>query len=84
MTTTAASTVLALRAAEGVVCSGGTVSVTCYPGHPEGKEEEEEALAYASCLEQREWSVYQMTWLNQRNKRSGCPAPRLLLLQRLH
>ena len=83
--TDATTTVRALREAERVVCAGGTVSVTLYPGHEEGMREEAAVLAHATDeLVQDRWSVYHHVWLNQRNKRTGLRAPSLVLLQRLH
>jgi len=82
--TTAEGTVAALREAQRVVCGGGTVSATVYPGHVEGEREEQAVLEHARALKQEEWSVYHHKWLNQRNKRTGRPAPSLVLIQRLH
>ena len=83
-TTTAATTVAALEAAEAVVASGGCVSATIYPGHAEGLTEEVAVLDHAAGLTQGKWSVYHTSWLNQRNKRNGRRAPSLVLLQHLH
>ena len=82
--TTAETTARALRAAERAVRAGGCVSVTLYPGHDEGRREEESVLAHATALPQGEWSVHYIQWLNQRSKRSGIRAPSLVLLQRMH
>jgi len=84
VTTLAATTVRALQAAERVCTAGGCVSVTIYPGHAEGIEEDAAVLEYAGKLPQGSWSVYHTQWLNQRNKRNGRRAPSLLLLQLLH
>jgi len=83
-TTTAATTVAALEAAEAVVAHGGCVSATIYPGHAEGLTEEAAVLDHAAGLTQGRWSVYHTAWLNQRNKRNGRRAPSLVLLQHLH
>jgi len=82
--TTADGTVRALRAAERVVQPGGAISVTLYPGHEEGGREEAAALEYASALPMQQWSVYHHQWINNRNKRTGCPAPSLLHIQKVH
>ena len=83
--TTAKTTVRALRAAERAVRAGGCVSVTLYPGHEEGRAEEEEVLAHAAALDQGTWSVHFTQWLNQRSKRGrGIRAPSLVLLQRMN
>ena len=73
-----------LEAAQRAVAVGGCVSVTIYPGHKEGLDEEVVLLDLAAELPQGRWSVYHTRWLNQRNKRTGRRAPSLLLLQYLH
>ncbi len=55
---------------------GGMLSVTCYPGHPEGKEEEETVLRFASQLASHEWSCCHHRWLNRP------AAPSLLIIQK--
>lgn len=82
--TTAESTVVAFQAAERVVQAGGAISATLYPGHQEGMLEAEAALDHASELPMQQWSVYHHQWINNRNKRSGMPAPSLLHIQRIH
>jgi len=82
--TRAETTLAALAQAQRAVCAGGCVSVTIYGGHPEGQREEEALLEYAATQPMAQWSVYHHRWLNQRNKRSGVPAPSLLLLQRVN
>ena len=54
-TTTVATTIPALEAAERVVAIGGCVSATIYPGHPEGLDEEVAVLEHAANLTQGEW-----------------------------
>ena len=83
-TTTTATTIPAIEAAQRVVAVGGCVSATIYPGHPEGLDEEVAVLDHAANLTQGEWSVYHTVWLNQRNKRNGRRAPSLVLMQLLH
>ena len=82
--TTAEGTVRAMSAAEAAVAPGGCVSVALYPGHEEGSREAEAVLEHAARLPQGGWSVLSSQWINQRSKRSGSPAPSLLLLQRMH
>lgn len=55
---------------------GGAISITCYPGHPGGKEEELALRAFAASLRDGEWSCYLHERLNRRN------APSLLLIQK--
>ena len=82
--TTGATTVAALEAAQRAVMVGGCLSVTVYPGHPEGEREEKAVLDLAAALPQGRWSVYHTQWLNQRNKRTGRRAPSVFLMQYLH
>jgi hypothetical protein len=82
--TTAESTVAALRAAELVVQPGGFVSATLYPGHEAGGHEAQVALEYAAALPMQQWSVYHHVWLNNRNKKTGVPAPSLLHIQKIY
>lgn len=82
--TRAETTLSALAEAQRAVCAGGCVSVTIYGGHPEGQREEDAILEYAAMQPMSQWSVYHHRWLNQRNKRTGVPAPSLLLLQRVN
>lgn len=52
------------------------VSITCYPGHPEGAREEELLVEFVKMLDPRLWIVCYHQWLN-RNK-----APSLILLKK--
>ena len=56
--TTADSTLRALAAAEKTVKPGGTISATLYPGHEEGRREEQVVLDHARELDLGRWSVY--------------------------
>jgi hypothetical protein len=76
LTTTAASTLLSLGLAVKLACPGGAISVTCYPGHPEGLAEEAAILQWCRGLSPKLWSVCSHRWENRKK------APSLLLLQR--
>ncbi|NGX61149.1 MAG: hypothetical protein K940chlam9_00630 [Chlamydiae bacterium] len=41
------------------------ISITCYPGHPEGKHEEEALLTRLERLSSSEWRVYRYHLINQ-------------------
>lgn len=56
--------------------SGGVISLTCYPGHVGGLEEQETLLNWTKKLNPQEWSVSHHTFLNRKE------APSLLLIQR--
>lgn len=55
---------------------GGVLSITCYPGHDEGLEEEQLLLSWAEKLPKRSWSCL---WHRSVN---GYRAPSLLLIEK--
>ncbi len=55
---------------------GGAISLTCYPGHEEGKREQEALLQTLHQLPPQEWSVCHHCWIN-RNQ-----SPSLIFLQK--
>lgn len=75
-TTTCSTTLQSVQHACTVLKAGGAISVTCYPGHPEGAREQEAILKFASGLAPTEWSCCHHTWNNRHL------APSLLLLQK--
>lgn len=76
LTTFAETTLQSLQAATKLVCPGGAISITCYPGHTEGFREEEAVLRFAATLDPKEWSCCHHRWINRKD------APSLLLLQK--
>lgn len=76
LTTQTPTTLISVRKAIELVAPGGAVSITCYPGHPEGKREEEALLNEAACLDPAEWSVAHTRFPNRNF------SPSLLLIQR--
>ena len=76
LTTMTETTLKSLHLALDLVQEGGLISITCYPGHPEGKIEEETLTNYVSTLPPWKWSCLHHRWLN-RNQ-----SPSLLLLQK--
>ena len=76
VTTLTSTTLKSLQRAMDIVLPGGMISLTCYPGHPEGAREEKALLSFTKGLDPRIWSVCYHQWIN-RNK-----APSLLLLQK--
>jgi hypothetical protein len=76
ITTMNSTTLQSLNAALPLMKSGGCISVTCYPGHEEGKREENRVKEFASALDPREWSSCYHSWLNR------CQAPSLLIIQK--
>lgn len=76
ITTKTSTTLISVQKGLQLLIPGGMMSITCYPGHPEGAKEETELLKLAKELDPEEWSVTHLVWIN-RNK-----APSLLLLQK--
>lgn len=75
--TQAEDTLKSIENALALLVPGGVISVTCYPGHPEGKIEEQELIGYASKhLEPKGWSCCWHRWINRQD------APSLLLIQK--
>lgn len=56
--------------------SKGALSITCYPGHPEGKREEEALVEWASALKPADWMV---SFTQFRNRKAS---PSLLWIAR--
>lgn len=76
VTTVAKTTLKSVEAAATLVQAGGAISITCYPGHEEGKEEEQELLSMLSDWSAKDWSICKHQWCNRRN------APSLILIQK--
>lgn len=65
LTTQTASTLQSVASALSILGKRGAVSITCYPGHDEGKKEEEALLDFARTLPPHEWEVRHQRWLNR-------------------
>lgn len=76
LTTMCDTTLTSLECALPLISPGGMISVTCYPGHAEGKQEEQKVLEFASKLSPFVWTSCHHQWLNRK------AAPSLLILQR--
>lgn len=77
MTTESQETVLALAAAEGLLKSGGVLSVVCYPGHPAGAVEAGAVEAWMSSRTANGWRVAKFGMLGTQQ-----PAPYLLVARK--
>lgn len=75
-TTEVSTTLLSLKNSLPLIAPGGAISVTCYPGHPEGENEERAILEWAKTLPPFQWSCCHHQWLNRQK------APSLLLFQK--
>lgn len=76
ITTMVNSTLKSIEKALGLLNYGGVVSITCYPGHPEGALEEQEILLFCTGLEPKEWSVVHHRWVNRQS------SPSVIMIQR--
>lgn len=76
VTTCTHTTIQSISHALNFLCKDGLLSITCYPGHLEGKKEEEALIKFASSLDKITWNVHHHRW--------GAPhSPSLLLIQRI-
>lgn len=75
-TTKVKTTLISVKQALSLLTKGGVISITCYPGHPAGEEEEKELLAFTNTLNPKEWSV---TYIRFHNRKL---APSLLMIQK--
>ncbi len=76
LTTKSGTTVASVIEAQKILIAGGVISITCYPGHPEGSIEENALLQFSEQLPSRLWSCCYHRWTN-RNQ-----APSLLIIQK--
>ena len=75
-TTTTTASLASIENALPLITSGGALSITCYPGHPEGAAEEAAILELMTTLLPTEWSCCHHRWSNRKN------SPSLILLQK--
>ena len=75
-TTQTETTLESIKSAQEVIQDGGLISITCYPGHSEGKREEKQILDFSTKLDPKQWSCCSHRWTNRTN------APSLLLIQK--
>lgn len=76
ITTQAETSLISLKAALQAISESGRISLTCYPGHPEGKEEETLLKNFLKTLPSKQWEVSHHQWPNRNNY------PSLFLIQR--
>ena len=62
ITTLTETTLKSIEAALDLVCEGGMVSITCYPGHEEGAREELSVLEMIQKLDIHRFEVCHHTW----------------------
>jgi SAM-dependent methyltransferase len=76
LTTLANTTLDSIKAAIELIMPGGAISITCYPGHPQGAVEQQVLLDYVKTLSPQTWNCCLHSWINRQS------APNLLLLQK--
>jgi len=76
MTTMLDTTLQSIQQAQALIANGGAISITCYPGHLEGLQEESALMEIVCQLPAATWSCCHHRWLNRKN------APSLLLIQK--
>jgi len=76
LTTRVETTLESLKKALFLIQKGGALSITLYPGHPEGQREEEKILLWAKELSPFQWNCCHHQWINR------FKSPSLLLIQR--
>lgn len=69
------TTLQSLQRATELLAPGGLITITCYPGHPEGALEEEALLEFAAKLPQDRWNCCHHRWINRQQP------PSLLLIR---
>ncbi len=57
LTTKTVTTLASIASALKILAPDGALSITCYPGHPEGKREEEALFRWAASLSPDDWAV---------------------------
>ncbi len=68
----------AIQNAVSLLRTGGVMTIVCYLGHPGGVEETEEVLAITEILDQKEFEVLKVNFINQANN-----PPVLVVVQKL-
>jgi methylase of polypeptide subunit release factors len=65
ITTKGATTVESLQNALKILSDHGAISLTCYPGHKEGAEEQEVLLSFLKTLCSTQWQICTHQWFNR-------------------
>jgi hypothetical protein len=76
ITTRCNTTLQSIENALSIIHLDGMISITLYPGHDEGKKEEEGILDFVKKLDKKLWTVSHHSWINRRL------APNSILIQR--
>jgi hypothetical protein len=65
ITTLTETTLESVQKALQLIALEGACSITCYPGHPEGKREEQALLHLFSTLDSTRWNLCYHRWINR-------------------
>jgi len=76
ITTMTITTLVSVERALALLVPGGVLSITCYPGHDEGKNEEAALESWLKALSPKFYSACQHRWLNRSH------SPSLILIQK--
>lgn len=76
LTTMTGTTLFSIQRALPLIKRGGAISITCYPGHAEGQNEETEIIKLLADLNPHEWNCCHHQWINRKQ------APTLFFIQR--
>lgn len=82
ITTQRTSTIQSLERAVQILKPKGALSITCYPGHEEGRWEQKEVLRFISLLPESKWKFSHHYWVTpHQNLSKEFLAPSLIWLQ---
>lgn len=76
LTTRVETTLESFQNALKLIRPGGAICITCYPGHDEGKNEEENLCSFVQALDPFQWNCCHHQWLNRKK------SPSLLMIQK--
>lgn len=77
LTTMTPTTMISVEKAIELLCPGGVMSLTCYPGHPEGACELQALQSMLSLLDKKLYCVTHHYWMNRSQ------SPSLILVQKM-
>ncbi|NLY08458.1 MAG: methyltransferase domain-containing protein [Tissierellia bacterium] len=77
VTTKSETTIVALNKCLKLLKNGGIISVAIYPGHYEGEKELNDILSWAIDIEQKEFNISHIKFLNHKNN-----PPQLIIIQK--
>lgn len=76
LTTLTETTLISIKKSLTTISTKGLLSITCYPGHPEGAKEQKELIHFATTLKSDVWNIIHHIWPNRPK------SPSLLIIQK--